>query len=759
MAETVKIKIETTGGDQLAQNIQEAADASGSLKQQLREITQELQGLEPGSARFQDLTQRAGQLRDTIADTNAVINATSGAPLENLGKGLQGVASIGLNGFQGIQGAMQAFGAKGEALQEGMAKLQGIMAMTQAIESFGALGDQITNIKAGFTAFTNSAKIGLQGVKGAVAATGIGLLVIAVGTLVAYWDDIKAAVSGVSAEQEALNAKAAKNVEIEEQKTKRLKASDNILRLQGLSEKQILEMKVAQVGKEISALNIKIKQAKITLDSQVDAEKRNFAITKGIITFLSAPLVMILSTVDKISEGLAYLGVIDEKLTLADDLTNWMTSFLFDPEATRTEGQKTIDEMDNKLLELKNEQAGYQVELKNMDKKAAEDRKRISDDNYKNAMDNAKNEAERQLAEKRRLEDAKTELMDEGLAKDVESNRLKYERLIEDATKGQTKLNKQTQELVDTYNAQRIKDDAEVKTKWDKIQADKEQALKDAEAKMLADMKAQDAAVYKAETEMRDAKIALMEEGFAKERAVREAAYQDELYDLQNQLDEEKITRDQYDQLTKDATQKRNDEIAAINKKSAEEEASASKELKDQKIQAVSDTISTISNLAELFAGKNEKAQRRAFNIQKGAQIAQATIDTYKSATGAYSSLSSIPVVGPVLGAAAAAAAITAGILNIKKIASTQFKTDGGGGSTPSPSPAGGGGEGATPNVSAAPTPPSLTINGGAMGGSEGSGLQLYGSRQTPVKSYVVESDITNTQNRLNTYQQRAEIG
>jgi hypothetical protein len=756
MAETVKIKIETTGGDQLAQNIQEAADASGSLKQQLREITLELQGLEPGSARFQELSQRAGQLRDTIADTNAVINATAGAPIENLGKGLQGVATIGLNGFQGIQGAMQAFGAKGEALQEGMAKLQGIMAMTQAIEAFGSLGDQVTNMKASFGAFFTSAKAGLQGIKGAVAATGIGLLLIAVGTLVAYWDDIKAAVSGVSAEQEALNAKAERNVEIEGEKTKRLKASDNILRMQGLSEKQILELKIAQVGKEISALNVKIKQAKITLDSQIDAEKRNFAITKGIIQFLTMPLQMILGTVDKISEGLAYLGVIDEKLTLADDVTNWVTSFLFDPEATKVEGEKTIKEMESKLLDLQNEQAGYQLEIKNMDKKAAEERKRLSDENYKNAMDKAKTEAERELAEKRRLEDAKLELMDESLAKDVEGNRLKYERLIEDATKGQTKLNKQTQELVDTYNAQRDKDDQAAKDKWDKIQKDKEQALKDAEAKMLADMRAQDAAVYKAETEMRDAKIALMEEGYAKEKAVREAAYQDELYDLQNQLDEEKITREQYDQLTKDATQKRNDEIAAINKKSAEEEKEAAKELRDQKIQAVSDTLSTIGNLAELFAGKNEKQQRKAFNLQKGVQIAQATIDTYKAATGAYSSLSSIPVVGPVLGAVAAAAAITAGILNIKKIASTQFKADGGG-STPSPSPAGG--EGPSPSAMTAPTPPSLTINGSAMGGSEGGGLQLYGSRQTPVKSYVVESDITNTQNRLNTYQQRSEIG
>jgi len=492
MAETVKIKIETTGGDQLAQNIQEAADASGSLKQQLREITLELQGLEPGSARFQELSQRAGQLRDTIADTNAVINATAGAPIENLGKGLQG------------QGAMQAFGAKGEALQEGMAKLQGIMAMTQAIEAFGSLGDQVTNMKASFGAFFTSAKAGLQGIKGAVAATGIGLLLIAVGTLVAYWDDIKAAVSGVSAEQEALNAKAERNVEIEGEKTKRLKASDNILRMQGLSEKQILELKIAQVGKEISALNVKIKQAKITLDSQIDAEKRNFAITKGIIQFLTMPLQMILGTVDKISEGLAYLGVIDEKLTLADDVTNWVTSFLFDPEATKVEGEKTIKEMESKLLDLQNEQAGYQLEIKNMDKKAAEERKRLSDENYKNAMDKAKTEAERELAEKRRLEDAKLELMDESLAKDVEGNRLKYERLIEDATKGQTKLNKQTQELVDTYNAQRDKDDQAAKDKWDKIQKDKEQALKDAEAKMLADMRAQDAAVYKAETEMRE---------------------------------------------------------------------------------------------------------------------------------------------------------------------------------------------------------------------------------------------------------------
>jgi hypothetical protein len=757
MAETVRIKIETNGGEQLAENIQNAADASQSLKAQLREITQELQGLEPGSARFQELAQRAGQLRDTIQDTNAVINATAGAPIENLGKGLQGVATIGLNGFQGIQGAMQAFGAKGEALQEGMAKLQGIMAMTQAIESFGSLKDQITNLKAGFTAFTNSAKVGLQGVKGAVAATGIGLLVIAVGVLVAYWDDIKGLVSGVSAEQEALNAKAQKNVEIEEQKTKRLKASDNILRLQGYSEKQILEMKAAQVGKEITALEVKIKQAKITLESQIDAEKRNYEITKGIIIFLTLPLQMILGTIDAVTEGLAAIGIMDKALTLRDDMTSYFASFLFDPKAVEEEGKKTITEMEDKLLDLKNEQAGYQLEIQKIEKQGQEDRNKVNNQGNQNRNDDNKSAAEKELAEKRILEDAKVDLMAESKEKDLEENRLKYERLVEDAKKGETKISKQTQELIDTYNKQKEKADQETADKWKKIQEDKVKAAKDAEEKLVQDMKNADAASRKADTEMRDAKIALMEEGFAKEKAVREAAYQDELYELQNQLDDEKITREQYDQLTKDATQKRNDEIAAINKKSAEEEAAAAKELRDQKIQAVSDTISTISNLAQLFAGKSEKEQRRAFTIQKGAQIAQATIDTYKSATGAYSSLSSIPVVGPVLGAAAAAAAITAGLLNIKKIASTEFKAEGGGGDSGAPAPP------AVPDVSAgamsAPTPPSLTIEGSAMGGSEGSGLQLYGQRQKSTRSYVVESDITDTQNRLNTYKQRSEIG
>ena len=70
------------------------------------------------------------------------------------------------------------------------------------------------------------------------------------------------------------------------------------------------------------------------------------------------------------------------------------------------------------------------------------------------------------------------------------------------------------------------------------------------------------------------------------------------------------------------------------------------------------------SNLATIF-GENTA-------IGKAAAIAETTINTYASATAAYKSLAGVPVVGPALGIAAAAAAVAAGIANVKKIISVK---------------------------------------------------------------------------------------
>ena len=66
--------------------------------------------------------------------------------------------------------------------------------------------------------------------------------------------------------------------------------------------------------------------------------------------------------------------------------------------------------------------------------------------------------------------------------------------------------------------------------------------------------------------------------------------------------------------------------------------------------------------------GELAKNSRAAFSIQKAMDISAAVTNTYAAAMGAYKSLASIPYVGPALGAAAAAAAVGFGAMQVKAI-------------------------------------------------------------------------------------------
>jgi len=79
------------------------------------------------------------------------------------------------------------------------------------------------------------------------------------------------------------------------------------------------------------------------------------------------------------------------------------------------------------------------------------------------------------------------------------------------------------------------------------------------------------------------------------------------------------------------------------------------------------------------LASLQNSSNKKLAAIGKAAAITNAIIDTYKSATGAYAAMSSIPFVGPALGAAAAAAAIAAGMANVSAIRSqgSGFKNGG----------------------------------------------------------------------------------
>lgn len=153
------------------------------------------------------------------------------------------------------------------------------------------------------------------------------------------------------------------------------------------------------------------------------------------------------------------------------------------------------------------------------------------------------------------------------------------------------------------------------------------------------------------------------------------------------------------------------------------------KALQDAKIQVVKNGFDTIGNLAQAFAGKSEKAQKRAFEIQKAANIANTLIDTYQSATSSYKSLAGIPYVGPALGFIAAGAAVAAGLANVKNIANQQFgdrtlKSS----NTPSAN---------TPSLTQ--QPPTFNVIG------QTAQTQIAQSQQ-PIRAFVVSNEVTTQQ-------------
>lgn len=69
---------------------------------------------------------------------------------------------------------------------------------------------------------------------------------------------------------------------------------------------------------------------------------------------------------------------------------------------------------------------------------------------------------------------------------------------------------------------------------------------------------------------------------------------------------------------------------------------------------------------------------RTMFEIGKAAAIGETIINTYKAAQLAYAALAGIPIVGPALGVAAAAAAVASGLARVSAIKSTKFGTTSG---------------------------------------------------------------------------------
>ena len=585
----------------------------GSLKSQLKEAQNEVNELANKFGATSDqavkAAKKAAELKDAIGDAKALTDAFNpDAKFNALSSSLGGVA----NGFAAYQGAMGLAGVESKDLEEQLLKVQSAMAVAQGLQGLGEARDSFKQLKAvAIDAF--------KGIKTAIGATGIGLLVVALGAIYTYWDDIKELVGGVSEEQKQLNVNVEKNVTLETEKLDKIGEQDNILKLQGKTEKEILQYKIAQIGAVQLATEAQIEQDQITKKNQVAAAQRNHDYLKTFLDFVTYPQKKLteffftfvnqaIGVLNKIpGVDIAKFNV-DKILKNFDGVNTKIANLIFDPKETTSKADAVIKEHKKGLLKLENDKAGLLLQIKNIDNE------------------------------------------------EVKSNKAKNDQIAED---NKTEAEKHKQELIDNANA--------------------------------------------------------LNEALAESDAARQKAKEDQA------AADDKMRADGLEKLKENAK-----EQLKIN----EEEAAAAKLLQNQKIDAVQSTFTTIANLAELFAGKSRKQQETAFKIQKAANIANATIDSFKAATGAYSSLASIPVVGPVLGIAAAGAALTAGLLNVKKIASTKFDSGG----TPSAE------KPANPASPGSVITPNFNIVG-----NNGTN-QLKQLQQAPIQAYVVSGEMSTQQ-------------
>ena len=187
------------GIDNLKKSLGETEASTKSLKQQLREATAEVAQMAEkygeASKETVQAAKRAAELKDRIEDANDAIMAFKGeGAFLATGKALQSVAS----GFAAAQGAMGLFGSESENVEKAILKVQSAMALAQGLEGLEDAGRAFTQLK---TVAVNA----FNAIKGAIGATGIGLLVITLGTLVTQWDKIAEALSGASKEQDLFN--------------------------------------------------------------------------------------------------------------------------------------------------------------------------------------------------------------------------------------------------------------------------------------------------------------------------------------------------------------------------------------------------------------------------------------------------------------------------------------------------------------------------------------------------------------------------
>jgi len=709
----------------------EIKDNAGSLKARLAEATKELQAIAEKfgetSKEAINAAEKVADLKNKIQDTKEVTNAINPDKFQAVSGALGSVS----NGLDSVKQAMGMFGIESEKVEKIMLGVKNALTLVRALED-------IKEAKKQFQLFGSVAKTALSGVKAGVAATGIGLLVIALGTMAAYWDDISKAV-GISGD-EMEKTKEKQKALTKSMKDESSAVAKNSAEFIGL----VYQLKATNAkSKERADLIKKINgQYNTTLKNLSDEaafQKQLNAEVADYVTYQKAKY-KLQQNEEKVQRNLATQAELESKISKVKAEQAKQSKYISTlSKEEQKEANKAAKIGDKILKDYQKQLDDANKRLEGYGKVALETNSKIStiegttgrfNESFKKTAETTKNvtkETEKYsdalINYLNAIEDKRQSEIKSAQEREEQEVANKYEKLYLLADEAGQDSRQLLIEQANEIGAIRIKyKNLEIEEKKKK-EEELAKLAKETEDKQLEEMFALE--------QLRIDHIADVQE---KELAVKKLGWSREQAELQKSLDTGLITQELYEQYKKETTERYLSETKELQKKYSDDENKRRQENIDQYLDLAKQQFQALGDLAMQFNFKSKSAQKAAFNVKKGADIASATIDTYKAAQSAYASMSGIPVAGPALGAAAAAIAVTAGLLNVKKIASQKFEggSISGGGS--------GGGSMSVGGLSGGAQAPSFNVVGN-------NGLnQLQQLQQQPVQAFVVSGNVTTAQ-------------
>lgn len=529
--------------------------------------------------------------------------------------------------------------------------LNGISKIDGPLGEIGGMTKQLIPV---IKAVNATAVSGLSGVKKALASTGIGLLIVAVGELTAHWQDLKKLVGDMIGVQNSYTAavEASKQAmeqlknEVEEA-NKEIKNQTDLMAAQGSSKLEILNTELTGQEKILEDLK-KLYNQKMDFyylyndagsRSQRRAARRRKEEADAIFEDIKAQEVLINQTKHNINVQEAIL----EKAA-KDRIAAIEFSIKSQEEQLRIQYEQDIASADKYGLSAVAIEEKYQKDLANLRSKSNKEKQNASKTDSQILLEQQTREAEQIIARAHKSTTDKLELLDEAYNKE----KALLESLGLDTTELTQEYENNRQKIIQNKEDEIYK---EVKDRYDNIldiyDAEAKQLEFEAEIEIEATQQLADAK-YKIEQDLLDKKIAALEQ------------YKEEMMLTNQDISEIEAELDEYRRQYANNKMQYDKQTADYAKKMAEQE-------KKDKQTALTSTLSVASSVFGALADLQEKnsVQYKAFAIM------ETTISTLEGAINAYKSMAGIPYVGPALGSAAAAAVTLAGIANINKIRST----------------------------------------------------------------------------------------